>query len=109
MKARWITITIWSREILASILALHHLTIDNRVVAILVLVKEEKAKEWRLYTPEGANFRDLSRVPLGDDRFEVIKANNAEQAKLRAANKLVLRWQDYALAGIRLLSREEGG
>ena len=111
MRANWIDISMTAPGHPADLKSLHHLNIDNRVVAVLAYWRQAEGTQWLLYTPEtyeGA-WRDSSRIHLSDSRFETVKANNVEQAKLRAVNKLVLRWQDYALAGIRLLNREEGG
>lgn len=112
MRAKWVDITIWLRESGEDLKSLHHLTIDNKVVAVLALWKTKgQTAVWMLYTPEvTGGWDDLPRVHLGDAKGQRLKANNAETAKIRATSALVLRWQELAVAGIRLLGRiEEGG
>ncbi len=111
MRAKWVDITIWLRESGKDLKSLHHLNIDNKVVAVLALWKTRgQTAVWILYTPEvTGGWDDLPRVHLGDAKGQRLKAPNAEAAKIRAVNKLVLHWQDQALAGIRLLNRIEEG
>lgn len=110
MRAKWIDIPVWGQQ--PTVKSLHHLVIDNAVAAVLLLWKAGTVKEWRLYVPElfTGDWQDTPNIPASNGRCLTVKAPNAETAKLRATNTLVLRWQEQALAGIRLLNRlEEGG